>query len=136
MWNIPSPPLPDTSDPFAPKPLRQLADIVAEYHTEPQPTSAAVSSAETAEQRMARKAAEEQYVADVHGWCDDCDVLLEQLRETVDRRLHGLPWKSVCYSCTCRRLGIPERTAEDEASAGYDGDSVADDAVSEGKQEL
>jgi len=139
-WNVPNQPLPDPSDPFADDPfanppLRKLADIAADYYIDKQPnpppaaaTAEPIASAVDG-QSVERKEAEDRYIRSAMEWCTDCDVLKLQLQETVTRVSCGRPWKGLCYSCACRRLGVPERGAEEELAddqSACDGDSVAD----------
>ena len=137
--NIPNPPPPDTSDPFASRPLRKLVDVVADDYEAPASALSTADSASAVEAGLSteRSETEEQHRRSAHEWCMDCDVLVLQLQDTVRRVTSGQPLKGICYSCACRWLGIPERQIEDEAESQsvYDQDSVNEAGVDEGKQE-
>ena len=115
---------PPEVEPFAPVPLRSLAEIVADGH-KPQPAAAEERAAQSAEEKEAK----EQYVQSAREWCADCDVLIEQLKETLNRARRGLPVKGICYACACKRLGVAERAAggeEEDETDGHEQDGVAD----------
>ena len=141
-FNVQDVPRPDTADPFAPKPLRKLADIVAEYYYPP--PASALTNVETvttaveqqAHQSTERGEADQQYKRSVYDWCRDCDVLKLQLEDGVQRITSGLPptrRMGNCYECACEQLGIAALTVEDEG--GREQDSVASGGVDEKKQE-
>ena len=144
LWNLqtgsplpaeplsPDPPLPSFSDPFLSLPLRPLADIAAEYHAgQPQPQSAEAeanvisSAASVASEASQAQSVMSEYVQDVQGWCNDCDVFLLMLRSTMEQNAADGSWKCWCYPCACEELGVEEKAMpEPEEEVEEDDDKV------------